>query len=212
MDGLDPLHDDLGLPADAVAIAMLPGTREDAAANAADLLDAAAAIRPAGVDPTRLRFVFAAHDRLDFAAVASRATGWSRTADGERLTLVAPDGAHALVVRGRFNETLAAASLVIGMAGTANEQAIGLGLPLIAVPSAGVQGENYVRMKARYFGDAAVTVAREPAAIAAAVEAILSDPAKRARMAAAGRERMGGPGASAAIAAEVRRRLEAQKP
>ena len=93
------------------------------------------------------------------------------------------------------------------MAGTANEQASGLGLPLITAAGAGNQGEAYLRMKMRYFGNAAIATPRDPAAIAAAMASLLADPARRAVMSAEGRKRMGAPGASAAIAAALVARL-----
>ncbi|OPZ01226.1 MAG: hypothetical protein BWZ10_03493 [candidate division BRC1 bacterium ADurb.BinA364] len=64
-------------------------------------------------------------------------------------------------------------------------------------------------MKSKYFGEAAWAVERRPEAIAAAVAALLADPARRERMSRAGRERMGDPGASAAIAGEIVRRWRA---
>jgi hypothetical protein len=64
-------------------------------------------------------------------------------------------------------------------------------------------------MKSAYFGDAALAVPREPEAISAAIAKLLDDPDQRARMAAAGRERMGEPGASQAIAEAVIAALDA---
>ncbi|MFN3145749.1 MAG: hypothetical protein ACE368_11095 [Paracoccaceae bacterium] len=118
-------------------------------------------------------------------------------------------GAAALFVKGRFADVLYASDMVAGMAGTANEQAIGLGLPLVAVPGQGNQGPADLRMKMRYYGPAALFAPREPDAVARAIRDVLSDPVRRREMAAAGRERMGAPGASAAIAARVAAMLEA---
>jgi hypothetical protein len=56
----------------------------------------------------------------------------------------------------------------------------------------------------RLLGDAVKVVPAEPAAAAEAVTSLLADGAERARMGAIGRERMGGPGGAAAIAAAVR--------
>src|SRR5690606_10834827 len=118
-------------------------------------------------------------------------------------TIAGPAGMHARIVEGRFADVLIAAELVVGMAGTGNEQAVGLGLPLIAVPSAGMQGERFVRMKAEYFGQAALSLPRDAGVISQAVYDLLHDPARRAAMGEAGRERMGRPGASRAIAAQI---------
>src|SRR5690606_13173982 len=127
---------------------------------------------------------------------------------GVVMRLDHPAGMQALVTKGRFADVLRLSSLVVGMAGTANEQAIGLGIPLVAVPAAGIQGERYVRMKMEYFGGSALYAPRDPDAIAGALAQLLADPGRCARMAAAGRERMGEPGASDAIAAAILRHFD----
>lgn len=201
MDGLEPRDPAALCPPGATAVALLPGSRADAAENLRLLL--AAAARLPGV-----RALVAAPPTLDPGAV--RAEGWQDDRWDAALggapyrVLRHADGARALIVTDRFADCLHAATLAIGMAGTANEQAVGLGRPLVAVPGAGNQGAAFVAMKARYFGPAAVTAPRDPAAIAAAARALLADPARRVAMAAAGRERMGPPGAAAAIAADLR--------
>ena len=135
----------------------------------------------------------------------------TQDANASELEVALAGGARAIAIKNRFADALRLADIVVGMAGTANEQAIGLGIPLVTVPSRGIQGERYVRMKMQYFGPSAVAVPREAGAIASETLAILADPERRARMAAAGRERMGSPGASAAIAAAVAAALDRQQ-
>jgi hypothetical protein len=55
----------------------------------------------------------------------------------------------------------------------------------------------------RLLGDALATVPADPDAAAEIVAGILADRSQYARMQAAGRERMGGPGGAAAIAQAV---------
>lgn len=216
MDGLEGSGDRLGIPVDAVVIGMLAGTRPDAETNLLDMLAAAGRVHLHHKAPEGMRFVFAARSELDPVAVADmiaadpRLSGWTlvdgphgRRADGVVMRLAGEGGTETVVAKGRFADVLHMSSVVVGMAGTANEQAIGLGIPLVAVPSSGVQGEQYVRMKMKYFGDAAVCAPREPDAVASAIVDILGDPDRAARMAQAGRERMGEPGASRAIAEEI---------
>lgn len=201
MDGLEPRNPADLCPPGETAVALLPGSRADAAGNARLLLEAAA--RLPGV-----RALVAATPALDAAQAVPADWAphpWDAALPGApHLALRHAGGARALIVTDRFADCLHAATLAIGMAGTANEQAVGLGLPLIAVPGLGNQGAAFVAMKAHYFGPAAVTAPRDPAAIAAAARALLADPARRAAMGAAGRERMGPPGAAAAIAADLR--------
>jgi uncharacterized protein (TIGR03492 family) len=217
MDGLEGTGDRLGIGEGETVIGLLAGTRADAETNMLDLIAAAGAAPRHIPDPARLRFVFAARPEFDPQAFAAdrRPAGWrvafagARDGEGVVLRLEHPAGMQALVAKGRFADVLRLSRVVVGMAGTANEQAIGLGIPLVAVPSSGVQGERYVRMKMEYFGEAALLAPREPDAIAGAVAGLLADPARCARMAAAGRERMGQPGGSDAIAAAILERFDA---
>lgn len=216
MDGLEPSGTDLGIGADDVVIGMLAGTRADADGNMLDLIEAAGRAHAHFGRPERVRFVFAARSGLDAAEIAAKINADSRFGDWSVISVAAGaqgsgvvlrlgdlHGVEVIVAKDAFADVLHASSLVIGMAGTANEQAIGLGIPLITVPSAGVQGDNYVKMKSVYFGDAALNVPREADRIAAAAANLLADPGRCALMAAAGRERMGEPGASRAIAQSV---------
>src|SRR5690606_9425479 len=75
MDGLEGTGDRLGMPEDAVVVAMMPGTREDAEVNFLDLLAAAGAIAARHEEPARLRFAFPVRDAFDAAAMAARIGG-----------------------------------------------------------------------------------------------------------------------------------------
>ena len=201
MDGLDPRDPAALCPPGETAVALLPGSRADAVGNARLLLEAAARL-------PGIRALVAATPAMDPRAAVPEGWAphpWDAPLPGApHLALRHAGRARALIVSDRFADCLHAASLALGTAGTANEQAAGLGLPLVAVPGTGNQGAAFVAMKARYFGPAAVTAPRDPAAIAAIAEALLADPARRAAMGAAGRARMGPPGAAAAIAADIR--------
>ncbi len=207
MDGLGPADDIWPLQPDQTGVLMLAGSRRDAPENMALLLAAAAGLAENAPSPARLRFLFALHPSLSGAALSSQ-PGWEPVGDtGQAVILRHATGAEAVLATGRIGAMARAARLAVGLAGTANEQAIGLGLPLITLPGAGNQGEAYVRMKAAFFGPAAIAVSRDACALADAMRALLDDPERQARMAQAGRERMGDPGASEAIAARIAARL-----
>lgn len=215
MDGLEDGGAILDLSDEAIVIAMLPGTRSDALDNIVALFAASAACARRLPQSDLLNFVFpvAPDTNLDELPGRLRAAdvgpAWtcamqqSSPEMGVVFRFSGPGGASAIVARGCFADMLRRSVVAVGMAGTANEQAIGLGVPLVAVPARGSQGEKYARMKEHYFGDAAVSAPREPQAIAGQVERLLGDSDKRRCMAEAGRLRMGKPGASAAIAREI---------
>lgn len=215
MDGLMPTNPQRFTGHDTINIAMLAGSRQDATDNALFLLQAARRLSQTEVQAANLRFLFACHPAVDLSLVATAATtldaGWVQTVwDNQMgpmddyLCLQNANGSKALLIRGALADILHSARLVVGLAGTANEQAIGLGIPLVTLPGAGNQGKSYVRMKMRFFGDAAIAVTRNPDDVAQTVATLLADPERCKRMAVAGRERMGAPGASLAIAHVIR--------
>lgn len=184
-----------------IGIAVLPGSRADAPANARALLEGLdGAIGRIG-DAGALRFLFALAPDTDPAAVTKGGAhgGWSATGG----VLTHPTGAEAHLVRDRFAAVLRASTLAIGMAGTANEQAIGVGLPLIALPGHGNQNAAYLRMKKRYFGDAAIASGGDAESLARHLDTLLGSPELRSRMADEGRRRMGPPGGSQRIAEAI---------
>jgi len=222
MDGLTP---DKGIPTDASEstwIAMLPGSRSDALDNLFLLLAAAARLSEKSDQRVSLGFAIAAHRSLSLqqireTIIQAGVGGWnpvrhdhSDGTDDATLALIHESGGRVLIMKDRFADILHAASLAIGMAGTANEQAVGLGIPLVTVPSTGVQGHNYARMKMKFFGESAVMAQNDAENIADVSLSLLQDAAACHRMALAGRERMGQPGASKAIAERIQSILNAR--
>lgn len=191
MDWAEGTRDAALRPASKTIVALLAGSRSDAATNTATLLAGlSAATRP-------VHGLIAAHDGFDTGTFGDHLpNGWR--ASGQHLTHTA--GATAQFVLHRFGDALASSDMAIGMAGTANEQAVGLGLPLIAVPGAGNQGAAFQAMKDRYFGRAAHPISAAPSAIGDAIDMLIADPERGAAMGQAGRALMGPPGGSAAIA------------
>ena len=89
----------------------------------------------------------------------------------------------------------AACDGVVGLAGTANEQAAGLGKPVVTFPGRGPQfTAEFARMQKRLLGEAVALTEREPALVATELYSVLTDDKRRAAVVRAGRERMGTPG------------------
>ena len=99
--------------------------------------------------------------------------------------------------RDRFGDILQASQVVVGMAGTAIEQAVGLGKPVIQIPGRGPQFTyRFAEAQMRLLGSSVRTVGRGPAGeaelrlAAAWVERILSDPTYRQECQRNGQERV----------------------
>jgi tetraacyldisaccharide 4'-kinase len=206
MDGVADVDVDLRADTQAIRAAVLPGSRSDAPSNAAAavrrLLRVAAlagksvqafvALAPA-VATTSIT------DAIAREGVAVTPTGCERgvVATGRQSSM------ELLLIRGGLSAALRAAEIVLGQAGTGNEQAAGLGKPVLAAaePGESPQSVGWYRMRQqKLLGDALLVVPADDEAFARAAVQLLADPARMAAMGAAGRSRMGGPGASLAIA------------
>lgn len=93
---------------------------------------------------------------------------------------------------------LAAADVVMSQAGTATVQALGLGKPAITFVNPRDRRSRFTDEQA-LFGEARVVVPAEAAAVGSALRHLLTGDEERRRLAAIGRQRIGGPGAMQAI-------------
>src|SRR5690606_21491486 len=94
--------------------------------------------------------------------------------------------------------------LVVGLAGTANEQAAGLGKPVVAFPGPGFQAtETFLTDQRRLLGEAVSVAPPQPQEGAREVCRIASDPDRYRRMSEAGKAAMGRAGAAERMAAQI---------
>lgn len=195
----NPLMDDLEsrtpLPAGGPLVALLPGSRDEAAGNLEVLLDVAEGLAPG------LRLAAALPTWFDEARVraAVAARGWAVESDA----LV--KHAHRVeLYRGRFADVVHASVVAVGMAGTANEQAVGLGCPVVSCCGTGPQSTRArLRGQEQLLGGAARFVDGPAALVAEEINRLLQDVPERERRGELGRRCMGAPGASARIAAAI---------
>jgi uncharacterized protein (TIGR03492 family) len=208
MDGLESCGSPWPKANGSLRVALIPGSRLDATSNLLLCIDTLAdnARRPV---VQCLEYIAACAPCVDLEKVADYAVnkGLLRCAEDPMLFTLGAQITLRLS-QGRFPDVLSQADLAIGFAGTANNQAIGCGVPLIATWGESSVDEKYVRMKQVFFGPSAVSVQRDMQALSAALSDLLADPARRSAMAEEGRKRMGPPGASVRIAAQVLARLE----
>ena len=165
-------------------LALLPGSRERAYADALHLAEVVTALRARGAQPD---------------AVLSVAPNLSV----ERFALALERGGLRAWT-GPLGALLHGATLAIGQSGTANEAAAAEGLPVVALDLDDAPRDAWYRKRQMgLLGDALLIVPGEPAVAAGAIAELLADDVRRARMGAVGRDRMGGPGGARAIAQSV---------
>ncbi len=201
MDTLVTAGETFGLPPERPVLTLLPGSKPAAFENVILLLRAAAAVPPAAAVSVLL--AWAPNLSRDELRVRIEAGG-GRWTGPDRFRF---DSIEAVVTNEHFADALARATVVLGMAGGAHEQAAGLGKPVITFPGTGPQvTARFLEEQKKLLGDALVVTAN-PEDAARAVVTLLADPAERKRLGQVGRERQGGPGGAARIAHYLLERL-----
>jgi uncharacterized protein (TIGR03492 family) len=204
MDALVPQGKDLKLNPSWPMIALLPGSRlPEARYNLALMLRLAIAIS----EGKQAQFWAAlVPDMLTELAAIAQVNGWQYEAN--HLTYALPSGIVTIdFAVDAFADIVQQSSLVIGMTGTAIEQAVGLGKPVITIPGLGPAFTyRFAEAQMRLLGSSIQVIGDRPAdaeilqQAAQQVQATLADPTYLETCRQNGRERMGQPGGSVAIA------------
>lgn len=203
MDALEPTGVELPLTGELPWIALFPGSRVEAYAELARMLDVYGLLWQGG---NRARAVVVVADSLQLERLVP--PGWQLTAYPAERGLVGElhrEGLPSvLLVRRILGDVLVRCDLVLGQAGTANEQAAGMGLPVLAYGPGGERRMSWYRFRQKgLLGEAVEVVEDRPEVIVAALSRLLRDPQERQRRGAVGRERMGPPGGAARMAAWI---------
>jgi uncharacterized protein (TIGR03492 family) len=211
VDADDPLADTAMRGFDPVLV-LFPGSRGETYAEGRALI---AAIRPLLRERPMAGAIVSIAPGIDAARFAAGCDGDGVrvVAGDERLPFALVEGGREIVRawRGPIGPLLSRARLVIGQAGTANEAAAAAGIPVVALELGGARKSSWYRKRQRgLLGDALSVVPPDPREASARIGALLDDGARRARMSAAGRERMGAPGGARAIAQHIAKIAEAR--
>jgi uncharacterized protein (TIGR03492 family) len=205
MDTLHPTGETFGIDPARPVLTLLPGSKPAAFDNLILLLRAAAGAASGAAERPAVLVAWAPNLPRDRLRTSVEAAG-GRWANADRFDY---GGFEVRVADDHFSDALTRATVVLGMAGAAHEQAAGLGKPVVTFPGHGPQvTARFLREQQRLLGEALV-LAATPEEGAAATLSLLRDPAERERRGRVGRERQGGPGGSSAIAQYLVERLSA---
>ena len=204
LDRLVPTGKDLYLHPEAPTVALLPGSRlPEAVRNfrlQLQLVKKVCQLQPEPQVQFRAALVSGLMKQLPDIASAE---GWQ----DEAGKLTHPDGAEVWCFSNAFNDILHQATLAIGMAGLAVDQAVAIGKPIIQIPGEGPQFTYaFAEAQTRLLGINAQTIGTKPATpeiLKEAAQCIISTLHNREYIVAceeAGKERFGAPGASFRIA------------
>jgi tetraacyldisaccharide 4'-kinase len=178
---------------DAPRILLLPGSRRRAYDDLRLLLNAVEHMQELLTEGTSYLMVVA--PTLDLEKLLEACEGWSLCSDAsleEHLPGskgIRKASCEISLFFGPLAAVAGRAHLLVGLGGTANQVCAGMGVPVVSIEEKG----KFVQKK--LLGGSEVLVPPEPEALAEAAVRILADEDLRRRMAAEGRERLGGPGA-----------------
>lgn len=186
--------------------ALFPGSREPAYDDAAMLARVVQAIARRAPDAGGILSIAPGIDASRMAASIAR-QGLRIVEGADPLEpFCVYDGARELLRAwtGSLGAMLARAAVVLGQAGTANEAAAARGIPVVAFRRENERKTPWYRMRQiGLLGAAMIVVNARPEIAADDVLSLMGDEHRRARMAAAGRERMGAPGGAALVAGAI---------
>ncbi len=210
MDGVRSGCVELQADPQAARFGVLPGSRADAprvaAAMLGRLLSITELLRPRGRSVQAFMSVAPSVDALALIG-ALRSLGFAMPdpSGDEGIVARATHGSlEVVLVRGAFGDVLAASQIVLGQAGTANEQAAGAGRPVVAALEPGENPKKmlwYRMRQKRLLGDALLVLPSDKDEFAQGVVQLIEDPRRLSLMGEQGRRRMGGPGGAVAVAA-----------
>ncbi|MFG6096689.1 hypothetical protein D0962_24790 [Leptolyngbyaceae cyanobacterium CCMR0082] len=208
-DAGNPMMDGFAIPTSqqvhqqGLTVLLLPGSRvPEAYENWQRLLQGVDDLTRHRHEPTT--FLTAAAPSLDMEMLTETLThyGWQFTGQDHQR------GQHRLQLdQGLFVDYAYQANVAIATAGTATEQFVGLGKPVLTLPGNGPQFTlSFAQAQARHLGPS-VTLVEHPSQINQMLTAILNDPERQAIIYKNGLHRMGPPGAGKRIAEILLKKL-----
>jgi uncharacterized protein (TIGR03492 family) len=183
-----------------LTIALIPGSRiPELYANWALILDAVKNLGSELDQPVNLLAALAPSS--DRPELRQPLQSWEQVDDQQYRRGSGKHVINLTIAPGKFVECIQQSHLAIAMAGTATEQFVGLGKPVVTIPGRGPQFvPAFAEAQTRLLG-ASVHLVQHPSQVAATIQQLLVAPAADWQaMAENGARRMGFPGAAKRIA------------
>lgn len=207
MDVLQSGNNDLGLAPNLPMIALLPGSRLPEAIHNLQLqLQACEAI--AFKRPVQFRAALVPSITEEDLQVLAKTMGWRYHGSGKLVNPV--QNFRVICYWDAFADILQQCDLAIGMAGTAVEQAVGLGKPVVQIPGAGPQFTYaFAEAQMRLLGSSVKTIGKSPnddslfENVAKNIDKILDDSDYLETCLQNGKQRVGDAGGSVGIAQRI---------
>jgi len=223
MDCLKMTDEDFGIEKDRYVVGILPGSKRDAYDNFPIILDAVTSIEKRVSFSGRVHFLLALPASLSLEklrSIASRERGWkiteavpSRQESSLIADLRSPQELIIKIISGKFGDLVSRSQVIIGLSGMGNEQAVGLGKPVVSFPGRGPQvTEKFLRIQRTLLGGAISIVDRNGEAVANEVcSLLLKEPRQLKEIVKVGEQRMGGFGAAERAARLIKEEILARR-
>jgi len=214
MDGLH-FSSALDREKETLTILLLPGSRSPEAERNWQMILRAIEHLLKRMRKHRFLFVAAIAPSLDLSPfqLALEAQNWREqpfplpVGDSQALTFSHDHKAHLILSQNAYGDCLALADLGIAMAGTATEQLVGLGKPVITFPGTGPQFTPwFAQAQTRLLGESVLLV-DGPEQVTDALQKLVNNPDLWQAIAGNGQRRLGCPGAASRIAQSLREKL-----
>ncbi|MBC7331284.1 MAG: tetraacyldisaccharide 4'-kinase [Synergistetes bacterium] len=186
MDALDIKG--ITLPLDSPIVAILPGSRERAYKDLPVILETVYLLSQAN---GKLGFLMipASSIKLERVREIALSLGWQFAEENPPFWGILNKGSAKVFITPEIGDALSSSTVVLGFAGTANQQAAGLGKPIVSIDDRGK------RVQKKLLGEAEILVPYDPQALKEALYGILKDKDVYEKMSKEGKRRMGERGA-----------------
>lgn len=224
MDCLEITGEDFGIPATKKVVGLLPGSRDEAYGNFQYILGAVEEISAGSQkkDYGLPAFLMAIAPSIKIEIIEKigqdsdwefRKTKPEESSRGIIGFLIKPlttlKGIHSqIIISNKFADVINNADTIIGLSGTGNEQAVGLGKPVVAFSGKGPQMTlPFLRDQNKLLGGMVFIVPRDRKMIAQRIFSILDDPSIGENARKIGFERMGPAGAADRISSYIKENI-----
>jgi uncharacterized protein (TIGR03492 family) len=192
------VHDQPVLPVNRMLIGVLPGSKQEAYTNLITVFEIVRVLSDRGY---LCNYAIALSPQLDKATVAARhrlkeVQTHGKNGDELYTEYRMPQGEAAIFIsQSLFGDILNESVAVIGISGTGNEQAAGMGKPVFGFWGRGPQiTEKFMRAQKKLLGPSLELYPPDPEAIAEGMIVLFNDPGRQKSIAANGMHRMAGRG------------------
>jgi len=181
---------------DKKVLGLIPSARQDAYSNIKKMLSLISIMK----NPQNMEFLLSFAPTLTLSQLEKeiKDTKWKISYDK-----IISNNISIKIINGNIGNVLKNSDIAIGMTGTGNEQAAGLGIPLVLIKTGHASSRARIRQYEKILGNAVIAPIGSDSEIAKKIEALLKDEKKLSFMSNAGKEIMGGIGAAERIAKEI---------